>query len=60
MDKDFALQLTDLRLLQTCHLLGLLLDGDHDPTDRERINAVFEAVSAAHEIVKRARSSPDR
>ena len=57
MDQALALHLTDIRLLQTWHLLNQVLDGDHDSADRESINAALEAISHSHEIVKKLKAS---
>jgi hypothetical protein len=53
MEKEFALKLTDIRLLQTWHLLNLVSNEDHDPADQESINAALEAISLSREIVKK-------
>ena len=58
MEKEFALSLTDIRLLQTWHLLRLVIEDDPDSADQESLSAALEAVSLACDIVKKLKASP--
>lgn len=48
MNQKFALQLSDIRLLQTLRILG---DAMNDHPDREAVNEALEAIGKARDVL---------
>lgn len=55
MDREFALHLTDIRLLQTLRLLESTMK---DHPDQDAVNRVLEALSTSRDTLTHLKSSP--